>query len=291
MTLMRSAPDCIHHLARSRRYPTELAPSIPTRLHVYRLARLLAAVTLTSSGYLILAGHRVDVEWAKEKLRAYVEAFTENDRDRSYDWHNADDLNRGLPTVKRILDAVKEPTAIFGGYDYGTYKSVKDAANRGLGILDDWGVVEEKLQPDAPQLAADSLHDWVWAPARSLWNTAHFREAVQVAATSVNARLQSTSLRRDVSDSKLVQELFSDKPAEPGKARLRWPGNSNDENVRSMQSGIMHFGSGCFRAIRNKATHELTELSEQEALERLAALSLFCHWVQQCELVAFEGTP
>jgi hypothetical protein len=54
----------------------------------------------------------------------------------------------------------------------------------------------------------------------------------------------------------------------------------------------MSFGSGCFQAIRNPLGHllnEEVELSEQEALERLAALSLLARWIERATLV--EAPP
>ncbi|WP_454320789.1 TIGR02391 family protein [Streptomyces phaeoluteigriseus] len=36
--------------------------------------------------------------------------------------------------------------------------------------------------------------------------------------------------------------------------------------------------------VRNTATHEATdEMTVQQALERLAALSLLAHWIDECE--------
>jgi hypothetical protein len=227
----------------------------------------------------------VDIDWCKEQLTSYVNMFHGNDEDQDYNWLHPDDLNRKLPVVKRILDAIREPTVLVGDYNsYDTYRQIKDAAYRGLGILDVWGEIEERLRPDTPQLAANLLHPWVWGPAQSLWDTAHYREAVQAAAVGVNANLQSLSGRRDLSDYKLVTELLTDKDPEPDKPRLRWPGRAGDEEVRSMQSGLRYFGSGCFQTIRNRSTHDLAEIPEAAALEQLASLSTFCRWVERCEL-------
>lgn len=46
----------------------------------------------------------------------------------------------------------------------------------------------------------------------------------------------------------------------------------------------MEYAVGCFMAIRNVAAHEEDELSEHEALEQLAALSLLARWIDECEL-------
>jgi hypothetical protein len=49
----------------------------------------------------------------------------------------------------------------------------------------------------------------------------------------------------------------------------------------------MDFGAGCFEAIRNPVGHlpnDELELSEQDGLERLAALSLLARWIEKAEL-------
>jgi hypothetical protein len=47
----------------------------------------------------------------------------------------------------------------------------------------------------------------------------------------------------------------------------------------------MEFGAGCFEAIRNLAAHvDGLHLSEQVALEQLAAFSLLARWIDECEV-------
>jgi hypothetical protein len=49
----------------------------------------------------------------------------------------------------------------------------------------------------------------------------------------------------------------------------------------------MGFGAGCFQAIRNPPGHlpnEEHELSEQEAVEQLAALSPLARWIEKAEV-------
>ena len=60
-----------------------------------------------------------------------------------------------------------------------------------------------------------------------------------------------------------------------------------------MRQGAMAFGAGCFQAIRNPVGHlpnEEHELTEQEALERLAAFSLLARWIQEATLETTDGT-
>ena len=49
---------------------------------------------------------------------------------------------------------------------------------------------------------------------------------------------------------------------------------------------------GCAQGIRNPQAHPSSDLTEQEALEQLAALSVLARWVDECEVVnAADGTP
>jgi Protein of unknown function (Hypoth_ymh) len=123
----------------------------------------------------------------------------------------------------------------------------------------------------APDLAPESLHPWVSDAARKLWESGHRRPAVQAAATAINERLQDKLGRHDLADDKLLQEAFSDKPAQP---RLRIPRDPRAPTVASLQRGAPQFGVGCFWVIRNPATHETADRPPQEALEQLAALSV-----------------
>ena len=104
---------------------------------------------------------------------------------------------------------------------------------------------------------------------------------------AVNSLLQHKVGRRDLSDLKLVREAFAEGPSRAGHPRRRYPDTRDDQTRGSMRQGVQAFGAGCFQAIRNPVGHlpnEENELAEQEALERLAALSLLARWIDQAEL-------
>jgi Protein of unknown function (Hypoth_ymh) len=118
-----------------------------------------------------------------------------------------------------------------------------------------------------------------------MWFAGSRQEAVNAAARSVNARLQQKLDRHDASESALVREAFSLDPPASGRPRLRFPGNRNSDIWRSRQQGGMHLGAGCFSGIRNPAAHEDgLVLTEQVALEQLAAFSLLARWIDECEV-------
>jgi len=59
----------------------------------------------------------------------------------------------------------------------------------------------------------------------------------------------------------------------------------DSDTYKSVQRGAMTFAEGVFAGIRNPLSHEAEhELSEQEALEYLAALSVLARWVDGSEV-------
>jgi hypothetical protein len=81
--------------------------------------------------------------------------------------------------------------------------------------------IRENLGEDAPDLNASNTHRWVWDGARSLWQSGHFAEAVEAAARKLNAETQNKVGRRDISETNLFNQAFSDDPPLAGKSRLR----------------------------------------------------------------------
>jgi uncharacterized protein (TIGR02391 family) len=165
----------------------------------------------------------------------------------------------------------------------------RDAARRLLARIDRIAEVSSRLGgvDTSPRISAAALHPLIWKAAEAQWSTGHRHEAVLAAAKAVNSHLQTKIDRRDVSEVDLVRQAFSDKDPEPGKSRLRF-NHINDVQTRSsMRQGAMDFGSGCFAAIRNPVGHrpnEEIELTEQSALERLAALSLLARFIDEAEV-------
>lgn len=176
---------------------------------------------------------------------------------------------------------------------YEPYRSERDSARRLITRLDYQAELIQNLggTDTSPQISATQLHPLIWNAAAAQWSTGHRHEAVLAAAKAVNSLLQSKTGRRDVSETDLVKQSFSDKDPEPGRPRLRYNSISNDQTARSMRIGVMDFGAGCFGAIRNPIGHlpnDEVELDEQSALERLCALSLLARWIDEADL---DTTP
>lgn len=147
--------------------------------------------------------------------------------------------------------------------------------------------VSKNLGENAPDISAANLHPWVWNGASSLWQSGHYRSAVEDAAKKVNAETQNKVGRRDVSETKLFQEAFSvDKPL-VGKSRLRRVANDGSDTYRSVQRGAMALAEGIYAGIRNPLNHEEPkDIDEQVALEYLAALSVLARWVDESTVEA-----
>jgi uncharacterized protein (TIGR02391 family) len=169
------------------------------------------------------------------------------------------------------------------------FRAVRDASERLISRIGSHEHIGALLagHDASPRLSGSQLHELVWRAASAQWSTGHRQEAVLAAAKAVNSLLQSRLDRRDISDVKLVREAFSDSDPATNKPRLRFLAIEDGQTRESMRQGVMSFGTGCFQAIRNPVGHlpnEQHELSEQEALERLAALSLLARWIDQAEI-------
>ena len=136
-----------------------------------------------------------------------------------------------------------------------------------------------------PTVDVAEMHPAVWGQAARLWRDGHYRQAVSAAADGVIGLVKSRTGRNDVPDTSQWQQAFSKDDPEPGKPRLRWPGNQTDQTVKSMNDGLRQFAPGAQMTIRNPAAHGPGELTQQEAVERLSVLSLLARWVDQCDTI------
>lgn len=202
---------------------------------------------------------------------------------------NDEQIRLGLPAVKRLgerIDANLANTMLEGSSIYSWPWAEVDNAILGLmGTLESEEEVDDLLGPAGPHISAGRLHPWVWGPAASLWDDGHRRAAIQAASTQLDLALQAKLNRFDVGGTDLVTQSFTVEAPEVGKPRLRFRGLQPGTDIfKSAHEGAMHFGRGCFMAIRNLATHDLTEPEEQVALELLAALSVMAGWIDVAEV-------
>lgn len=145
--------------------------------------------------------------------------------------------------------------------------------------------IRTNLGDNAPELSASNLHGWVWSGAASLWQSGHYREAVEGAIRKLNAETQNKLGRRDVSETDLFNQAFSEQAPAVGKPRLLRMESDGSTTFKSVQRGARTFAEGVFAGIRNPLAHEANhEMPEQQALEYLAALSVLARWVDESTL-------
>nr|WP_015061940.1 TIGR02391 family protein [Arthrobacter sp. J3.40]AFK89317.1 hypothetical protein [Arthrobacter sp. J3.40] len=158
-------------------------------------------------------------------------------------------------------------------------------AEHSLAVLRTRRETQVKLGTNAPTMKADALHSLIWDAASKRWESGHYSDAVQRAATALSGHVKNLTGRHELGDNELMAQAFSPSAPQMGKPRLRWPGNDDDLTVKAMRVGILNTAQGVFSAIRNPATHTTDELPKQEALEQLATLSVLARWIERCELI------
>jgi hypothetical protein len=211
----------------------------------------------------------VDLGWVQEQLKTFVAETRAVDQSSSGGGATyitarnepACGRDRALSlaeVVRPILDRLyREWRSENTSTKNDEFIAERDAAKRLLARLEQHNEVAEKLggSETSPRLAAGALHPLIWKAAEAQWSTGHRHEAVLAAAKAVNLHLQAKIDRRDISETDLVRQAFSERPPEPNKPRLRFECIEDEQTRESMRQGVMNFGSGCFAAIRNPVGH------------------------------------
>lgn len=237
----------------------------------------------------------MNTEWAIEQLDDFIRATTVTyipSPPSSVGFHSyktaipEDQIVKRAQVVEQILDRIV-PTwrTDIQKKDRQKWSVHYEASIRAREELIRAEEVRENLGENAPELSAAELHPWVWSGAKSLWRSGHFREAVEGAIRKLNAETQNKIGRRDVSETDLFKQAFSMDEAKAGKARLRRMKDDGSDTYKSVQRGAMTLAEGVFAGIRNPLSHETDhEMSEQQGLEYLAALSVLARWVDESEV-------
>lgn len=197
-----------------------------------------------------------------------------------------EDITKQAHVVEQILDrVVPDWRDLDASTNVNRWMRHRTASLRAKEALLRDQEIRENLGENAPELSAAELHRWIWSGAKSLWHSGHYREAVEGAIKKLNAETQNKVGRRDVSETDLFKQAFSLDVSKPGKARLRRMKDDGSATYKSVQRGAMNLAEGIFAGIRNPLSHEVgQELTEQEALEYLAALSVLARWVDASEV-------
>lgn len=144
---------------------------------------------------------------------------------------------------------------------------------------------------ELPSFSPALMHPVVWAGAAAHWTIHQYRVAVREAAEALTVHWRKRLGRNDVDGTQFWQQTLSSGQAEVGRPKLRWPGNADDKTTKTMRGGLEllanslnGLATGLNLTVRNVATHTRDELSEQEAMERLAAYSFLARLLDQCDI-------
>jgi uncharacterized protein (TIGR02391 family) len=198
------------------------------------------------------------------------------------------EVNKRLPAVNKILPSLAPDLRTIVASKVSEHLAAAPKARRALGILGGWEAMTVSQQRTGePVLPMSMLDPVVSDVALSLWLAGKYRQAVNDAATSLNAYAQSRIGRHDISDKALMTEAFSEKAPEAGKPRLRCPGNPETETVRSQMEGARAFAVGTFQAIRNPAHHMTGDWNPVLAFHHLTALSQLAYWFRNWNVTRY----
>src|SRR5699024_6071109 len=139
---------------------------------------------------------------------------------------------------------------------------------------------EARTQAGLPSFAPAQRQPFVWVGAAAHWTTHQYRVAVREAAEGLTVQWKERLGRNSVDDTVFWQQTLAPGTGTPEQPKLIWPGAPDDKTVKSMREGLEPLAkslnalaTGLNLTVRNVTTHTRAELSEQEAMERLAAYS------------------
>jgi hypothetical protein len=151
---------------------------------------------------------------------------------------------------------------------------------------------------ESPGLDPSRLHPLVWAAAQRLWNDGHLRQAVAAAGEAVTGQMKLVTRPGDAARHVSVAAGILQGHTGSREVASAVAGAPDDLDVKTMNEGLRQFAPGANMTIRNPAIQVDENMSTQDALERLATLSLLARLVDGCdietaeaEITAQTGTP
>jgi len=201
-----------------------------------------------------------------------------------------------LPLVRRIAERL-DPSLLpklARLKSYWSFHDMQEGLEAADLLIGQIGYADDALRilgPSGPVLAASGLHEWVWDAAKGRWDDGYYDDAVHTAAEAVNQKTQMRMGRKDLNGTELYQQAFSPNEPTADTPRLRLPDiDSEDTDTwKSAHMGAMRLGEACFQGFRNLVAHKKADLTEQQALEQLGALSTLARWVDGSELTEAES--
>lgn len=183
----------------------------------------------------------------------------------------------GVSTVSQPIDVIRAWHTITQPKPLLEPGDILDSAEQMVGRLE---ALADKAEAELPPTTGvEAMHPIIWGAARRLWLDGHFRLAVQTAAETLTSQVKTRTGLTNMDATNVYEKVFAVKAP-----MLKWPGDPNDRNVSTMQNGLAKYAPGLNMTVRNTATHDAAdEMTAQQALERLAAMSLLAHWIDECE--------
>ena len=159
----------------------------------------------------------MDIEWILDRLDEFLRLTDKHPHVKYAHVGSNEDIQELSAVIELILDrnspGWKETTPTYASSFL--WETHRQASIRARELLLKKQEIAEKLGENAPEISAAKLHPWVWNGAASLWQSAHYREAVEAAIKKVNAETQNRVMRRDLSETELFENAFSlNKPKE-----------------------------------------------------------------------------
>ncbi len=192
---------------------------------------------------------------------------------------------------QRLLEKIAEQIDPGGNTDsfkkdaFGSWTGAEEAVLRLRGILEFEADHKRILGPQGPSLSAEGLHPWVWKAAANLWDGRHYKQAVLEAANAVELQTRLKIGKENLSGRDLYAQAFSVDP-QGCPERLRIGLEEGTDAWTSAHEGAKFLGMACSAGIRNWAAHPTDkEVTEQEALEYLAAFSVLARWINDADRV------
>lgn len=242
----------------------------------------------------------INVDWALKELDLFIEmTVMRNGSGGGYittsDYTSSPDeqVAQQAVVIEQILNRViiGWQSEVSDAMANNRWARHREACIRARVILLRENEIRENLGDDSPEITASQLHRWVWSGASSLWKSGHYRQAVEDALKKVNAETQNKVGRRDISETSLFVEVFSEKSPEPGRPRLRRIVDDGSDTFKSVHRGARSYAEGLYAGIRNPFGHgdpDLMDIDAQMGLEYLAAVSVLARWVDDAIVEARE---
>jgi len=184
-----------------------------------------------------------------------------------------------------------QPKAVFSPRDIRL--TIANVKGRLEALIRDAEAAEDSA---IPVFSPANLHPIVWQAAAPQWTIHEYRIAISEAATALTNYWREKLHRLDVDGTQFWQQSLSPTPPTLGNPKIVWPGDDRDKTKKSMKNGLPSLATslkdlavGMALTSRNVSAHAQRLLTEQEAMEQLAAYSFLARLLDMCEVQFAEG--